>query len=80
MARRGSATHSARRRGIPLRRRRKAPSQVQAGGGLTLPGSRSLWGRGALSRARAPLAAAEPEEPDGAGPGRGLRRGRRPAG
>lgn len=48
-----------------------------------MPGSRSLWGRRALSRAGAPLAAAEPEEPDGAaepGRGRGLRRGRRRAG
>lgn len=37
-----------------------------------MPGSPSLWGRLALSRAGAPLAAAEPEEPDGATePGRG---------
>lgn len=81
--RRGAATHLARRAGIFLRRWRKALSQVQGGGGLTLPGSRSLWGRRALSRAGAPLAAAEPEEPDGAaepGRGRGLRRGRRRAG
>lgn len=37
-----------------------------------MPGSPSLWGRRALSRAGAPLAAAEPEELDGATePGRG---------
>lgn len=67
-----AATKLARPPGISLRSWRKALSQVQGGGGLTLPGSPSLWGRWALSRAGAPLAAAEPEEPDGATePGRG---------